>query len=43
MAYEYMMLDVSNLDGKQYWELVDYLKEKNIPLTDVNFKESDVG
>ena len=34
----FILVDVTNLTGKQYWELADWLKEKKIEFTDADFK-----
>ena len=41
----YLLVDVSNLSGAEYWSLVNKLTERNIKCTDADFNdhtESDV-
>lgn len=41
MTYEYMMLDIRHLSGREYWSLVGELKKRGIRLSDVNFNDSE--
>ena len=35
----FILVDVSDLNGKEYWELADWLEEKKIPFVDADFNK----